>query len=36
MSTKSIGEKEGCSTVIQDYLINAGEMQREIASHPVA
>lgn len=25
MSMKSIGEKEGCYTVIQDYLINVGE-----------
>lgn len=25
MSTKSIGEEEGFCTVIQDYLINAGE-----------
>ena len=25
MSAKSIGEEEGCGTVIQDYLINAGE-----------
>ena len=25
MSTESIGEKEGCGTVIQDYLINARE-----------
>ena len=25
MSMKSIGEKEGCGTVIQDYLINAGK-----------
>ena len=35
MSTESIGEKEGWGTVIQDYLINAGETQGEIASHPM-
>lgn len=29
MSMKSIGEKEGCGTVIQDYLINAGGNSRQ-------
>ena len=35
MSAESIGETEGSGTVIQAYLINAGETQGEIASHPV-
>lgn len=34
MSTKSIGEEEGCCTVIQGYLINAGENVGERAANP--
>lgn len=34
MSTKSIGEEEGCCTVIQDYLINAGENAGGEGSQP--